>query len=508
MWCWSPIMGTIWDKPMIRHKHIDRICAAAMLAALLLTVLFAWGENAGIQRASAAPGYSYRLFDSSRVHSVDLQVPSWEEFLSNAPAEEYLPCTVAIDGEKFYQVGLRAKGNNPLRLTEEYGLCRYSLKLEFDHYLDGGSYYGLDKLSLDASFQDNSYLKSYLVYDMMDYMEVPAPLRSFAWVTVNGMPWGLFLAVEEPEESFAKRNFGTDYGRLYKPDYLSLSAENPDVALRYVDDDPASYPNLFRNAKFPVTAADQARLIEALKILSTGEGLDEAVNVDQVLRYFTVQVFVMNWDSYLGHTGHNYFLYEEDGLISILPWDYNLAFGTYALGMTDPIRDPHVLINFPINTPARGKLMLGRPLYHELMKNNTYFQQYHAYFDQFLTEYLESGRCDTVIRQTAALISPYAERDPTAFCSYEEHLQAAETLTEVCRLRAQSIRGQLSGRFPATHAARAKNPGAGIDAAHLRIQDLGNFKNLEKARERQNAARKFIAQSSAQLPWQRGGFSR
>ena len=41
--------------------------------------------------------------------------------------------------------------------------------------------------------------------------------------------------------------------------------------------------------------------------------------MDQVLRYFTVQVFVMNWDSYLGRTGHNYFLYEEDGVISMLP---------------------------------------------------------------------------------------------------------------------------------------------------------------------------------------------
>ncbi len=86
------------------------------------------------------------------------------------------------------------------------------------------------------------------------------------------------------------------------------------------------------------TLADQERLIEALQVLSTGEDLETAVNVDEVLRYFTVQVFVMNWDSYLGHTGHNYFLYEEDGVLSILPWDYNLAFGTYALGMTDPIR--------------------------------------------------------------------------------------------------------------------------------------------------------------------------
>ena len=63
--------------------------------------------------------------------------------------------------------------------------------------MDGGNYHGLDKFSLDASFQDNSYLKTYLVYDMMDYMEVPAPLCSYAWVTVNGQPWGLFLAIEE-----------------------------------------------------------------------------------------------------------------------------------------------------------------------------------------------------------------------------------------------------------------------------------------------------------------------
>ena len=67
-----------------------------------------------------------------------------------------------IDGETFRQVGIRAKGNNSLRLTEEYGLSRYSLKLEFDQFLDGGNYYGLDKLSLDASFQDNSYLKTYI----------------------------------------------------------------------------------------------------------------------------------------------------------------------------------------------------------------------------------------------------------------------------------------------------------------------------------------------------------
>ena len=217
---------------MICHRQIDRLCALAMALALALTGLLFFGEALGLQPASAAPEYSCRLFDDSRVHTVDIQVEDWAQFIAEAPEEEYIPCTVSVDGEEFRQVGLRAKGNNSRRLTEEYGLSRYSLKLEFDHYVDGGNYHGLDKFSLDASFQDNSYLKTYLVYDMMEFMGVPAPLRSFVWVTVNGSPWGLFLAVEEPEEAFARRNFGADHGQLYKPDYTSLNAENADVALR------------------------------------------------------------------------------------------------------------------------------------------------------------------------------------------------------------------------------------------------------------------------------------
>ena len=477
---------------MIRHRQIDRLCALAMVLALVLTGLLFFGEALGLQPASAAPEYAYRLFDDSRVHTVDIQAEDWAQFIAEAPEEEYIPCTVSVDGEEFRQVGLRAKGNNSLRLTEEYGLARYSLKLEFDHYVDGGNYHGLDKLSLDASFQDNSYLKTYLVYDMMEYMGVPAPLRSFVWVTVNGSPWGLFLAIEEPEEAFARRNFGADHGQLYKPDYTSLNAENADVALRYVGGGPERYPNIFDNAKFDVDEADQARLIQALKTLASGEDLETAVNVDEVLRYFVVQVFVMNWDSYLGHTGHNYFLYEEDGVLSILPWDYNLAFGTYALGMTDPIRDPNALINWPVNTPARGETMLKRPLYHNLMKHDGYFAQYHAYFDRLLTEYFESGRYEAVIRQTQALIAPYVEADPTAFCSYEDHLLAVNILLEVCRLRAESIRGQLNGDYPATLAQQAENPGAGVDASHVDLRDLGDFEDLENVRHRQTAARKAV----------------
>ena len=451
-----------------------------MLAAALVLLLGLAGKAGAILPAGENPGYVSRLFDGGRVHRVDIQVEDWEAFLASAPEEEYIPATVEIDGEAFRQVGLRAKGNNSLRLTAEYGLSRYSLKLEFDHYTDG-SYHGLDKLSLDASFQDNSYLKTWLVFDIMEFLGVPTPLHSFVWVTVNGQPWGLFLAVEEPEEAFARRNFGANHGQLYKPDYRSLAEKNADVHLRYTTGEPEDYPGIFENAKLDPSAADRQRLVDSLKILNSGEDLETAVDVEQVLRYFVGQVFVMNWDSYLGHTGHNYLLYEEEGKLSMLPWDYNLAFGTYALGMTDPITDPNVLLNYPILTPAPGEYMTKRPLYHQLMQVEEYFQQYQAYFRRFLAEYVESGKLSAALWQAAELIAPYVKSDPTAFCSYEDHRLAVETLEQVCLLRAESARGQLEGRYPATLAQQTQRPGEGVDASHVDLRDLGDFEDLEQA---------------------------
>ena len=466
---------------MVCSRHIGKIAlGAAVLAAALVLLLGLAGKAGAILPAGKNPGYVSRLFDGSRVHRVDIQVEDWEAFLASAPEEEYIPATVEIDGEAFHQVGLRAKGNNSLRLTAEYGLSRYSLKLEFDHYTDG-SYHGLDKLSLDASFQDNSYLKTWLAFDIMEFLGVPTPLRSFVWVTVNGQPWGLFLAVEEPEEAFARRNFGANHGQLYKPDYRSLAEENADVHLRYTTGEPENYPGIFENAKLDPSAADRQRLVDSLKTLDSGQRLEEAVDVDEVLRYFVGQVFVMNWDSYLGHTGHNYLLYEEEGKLSMLPWDYNLAFGTYALGMTDPITDPNVLLNYPILTPAPGEYMTKRPLYHQLMQVEEYFQQYQAYFRWFLAEYVENGELSAALWQAAELIAPYVKSDPTAFCSYKDHRLAVETLEQVCLLRAESARGQLEGRYPATLAQQTQRPGEGVDASHVDLRHLGDFEDLKQA---------------------------
>ena len=109
VWCWCLITATIWDKSMIKHKHIDLICIAAAVLAAAVTVLLMFGEQLGIAKASANPGYMTRLFDDNRVHTVDIQIEDWGAFIENAEREEYVSCTAKIDGEEFYHVGLRPR---------------------------------------------------------------------------------------------------------------------------------------------------------------------------------------------------------------------------------------------------------------------------------------------------------------------------------------------------------------------------------------------------------------
>ena len=71
-----------------------------------------------------------------------------------------------------------------------------------------------------------------------------------------------------------------------------------------------------------------------------------------------------------------------------------------------------------------------------------------------------------------------------------------DTLEQVCRLRAQSVRGQLEGALPATLREQLERPGAQVDAAQLQLRDLGDFADLEAAKGRQDAALAAIKEKS------------
>ena len=237
-----------------------------------------------------------------------------------------------------------------------------------------------------------------------------------------------------------------------------------DVKLKYIDDDPDSYPNLFDSAKTAVTAGGKARLIQSLKALSGGDA-QEAVDLDQVLRYFVVHNYVVNGDSYTGSMVHNYYLYEKDGLLSLIPWDYNLAFGTFQGG------DSSGAVNDPIDSPLSVSGDGDRPMADWIFASPEYTDLYHQYFEDFLRTADPAG----IIAEARALIAPYVERDPTKFCTLAEFQAGVSALETFCALRTESVSGQLSGAIPATDQGQAEDPLSLVDASSLTLSDLGTM---------------------------------
>ncbi len=440
---------------------------------MILTALFINGGALGIQAMAHTMGYENRLFDNTKVHTIEIAMNDWDEFIANATSEEYYAASVVIDGESFKNVGIRAKGNTSLSTVASLGSERYSFKIEFDHYDGTRSYHGLDKLSLNNLIQDSTMIKDYLTYTMMNEFGVNSSLCSFVYITVNGEDWGLYVAVEGVEEAFLERNYGADYGELYKPDSMSFGGGrgqngnfgfdggfgmgSSDVKLQYIDDEPDSYSNIWNNAKTDITEADQNRLIESLKKLSGNEDVESVVDIEQVLRYFVVHNYVCNDDSYTGMMVHNYYLYEKDGRLAMIPWDYNLAFGTFGGG------DATGTVNTPIDAPVSGGSS-DRPMLNWIFENEEYTTRYHEYFAEFLSSVDIQGMIDHAYN----LIQPYVEKDPTAFYTCEEFELGIETLRQFCKLRSQSISMQLESGETAGNMSY-------VDASAITLSDMGSM---------------------------------
>ena len=145
---------------MSTHKNIDRICLAIVAVTVAVALVFCGAAASSVITVAARViGYETRLFDQSKVHTLDIVMDDWDSFIQSCANEEYGACAVVIDGEAYKNVSIRAKGNTSLSSVANLGSSRYSFKIEFDHYENGKSYHGLDKLCLNNLIQDNTYMK-------------------------------------------------------------------------------------------------------------------------------------------------------------------------------------------------------------------------------------------------------------------------------------------------------------------------------------------------------------
>lgn len=381
---------------MIKEKYKTPIAIISMTLCVFLVIGYLIVNPNTDTPEIQQPEYINKVFNKERVNEIDITVneKDWEGLLKNAIEKEYIMGDITINGEKFSSVGIRAKGNSSLKMiASDDTTDRYSLKIDFHEYIKGQTYYGLEKLALNNCISDATYMKEYISYEMFSKMGIATPACSYAHIKINGEEWGLYLAVEVMEESFIERYFGSTDGNLYKPESTGAEGnpgpmpkkdgekidgkENKNVPnnmdmpnngkggtnLVYNGDDLSNYNGIFDNAVFNTTnKKDNEKVIEMIKNLNEGTNLEEYLDVDEILRYFAVNTFLVNLDSYAGNLKHNYYLYEKDGVFQIHPWDLNLSFAGYQ------VKDGQSAVNFPIDKPV-SDTMENSPLISKLLED-------------------------------------------------------------------------------------------------------------------------------------------
>ena len=118
-------------------------------------------------------------------------------------------------------------------------------------------------------------------------------------------------------------------------------------------------------------------------------------------------------DSYLG-PAHNYYLYVLDGRFTVIPWDFNGAFGIFNCGC-----DRDAIVAFAIDEPSCWRLD-DRPLIGRLLSNDTWRETYRGYVRELLDGPLAEAVFAEKVRVTGDLIEPFVREDERAFYSIEE----------------------------------------------------------------------------------------
>ena len=459
--------------------------------------------------------YVEKLF-SGNVLEIEITASeeNWDYLQEHALESPWIAADITIDGETFPNVGIRTKGNTSLSSVARSDSSRYSLKVNFGKYENGQTCFGLDKMALNNIYADNTYLKEYMSYHLFQYMQVPASLCAFCRICVNGEYYGFCLAVEDTDKSFLARYAGPDNKlEAYKPDTFKMGGgpggpgggfpnppeggfpprpgeidwENIDwenferpqfptapggmdrgVSLQYTDDDPTAYSGIFENSITKISDRDKARVIGALKAISEGEDLELYINVDEVLRYTACNVFLVNMDSYFSMMGHNYVLVENRGQLSMVPWDYNLSFGTHNVGTAADA------VNYAVDTVFSGTTAEQRPIVGKLLEVDEYRERYHKYLRQICEDYIGGGIFNEEIDRVTGIIDGYVQKDSTSFGGYDAFLAGVPALRLFGTLRAESVLGQLNGTIPSWKEEQYGSENL-VDASELDLSLLGSM---------------------------------
>lgn len=350
--------------------------------------------------------------------------------------ENRFPVAVSVDQGPVHTGQIHIRGSS----SKEMGFATKAKRLPVQIKFNSAAFFSDQIANTCVKFNNaitpSRLLGQYLAYEMFEFLNIPTPSHSFAFLQYNDVDFGLYFALENINEEFLRKHFSKPFGSLYK------GTDEP-------DDQPYFQSSFFGGL---LAKADHGseRLLALLDSLDRGEGYEEYLNVDEVLRFFACTAAYGGDNSILTELT-SFFLYEDNGKFILLPWDNSEAF--FATPTNNGI--DHFRLEFWEDAPPCA-------LFDLLMQKEENKALYHTYLKEINEHFLDPETMDPYVQSLASLISPYLLRDHTMFFNapYELPVTPEEDLGSVGAFlqTLHRIHDNLSAQLNGTEDVFYSNP--------------------------------------------------
>lgn len=310
---------------------------------------------------------------------------------SGGPRPEVL-VTVREGTNRYELVSLHLKGSGGSFQPVD---AKPALTLHFNERDSGQRFHGLEKVSLNNSIQDKTFLCEYIGRRMFAAAGIPVPRSTHATVTLNGRRLGLYVLVEGWNKSFLQRHFADAKGNFYEP---AFRADLP--------------------GPFPVksgVAPDDHRAVEALAAAVNEPdeerrwaALGRTLDRDRFIDFMALEVLLDHWDGY-GGSRNNYRIFHDRSVDKIV-------YLPHGLDQLFALRRPQSSMGF--TPPWRGRVASA------VMETSAGRRQYFERLGWLLNHVWHIAPLTKEVLAMAARLRPQLteERDRTLFDSQVKQL--------------------------------------------------------------------------------------
>lgn len=280
------------------------------------------------------------FFVEDLIHEIEITLDDDSYRALRRDGHSYVTGALTVNGDTVENVGVRLRGKIG-SYRELYGKPKF--KIDTSEFVPGQRFHGLHTVLLNNAVVDCSYLKEPIAYAAFRNVGITASRTSFARVSVNGDPYGLYVVIEAPDGEFLQSRFEGEEadGNLYDGKYV-YNWNNGTYTL--LDFDSGVDEMFGLEEGVDVAHADIKAVSTASHDAVQGEyiaAMDPLLDWEQWQLAWAAEQWVGHLDGYqMNRNNYRVYFRPSDGRMTYVPFDFDYAFladGGWGVWWTGPI---------------------------------------------------------------------------------------------------------------------------------------------------------------------------